>query len=147
MKKFFAVALLALLCFGYAHGQESQRPVGSKGNTLAGDPAVISGHYEIEKVNKAKGVTEHINVNYALSAAPFRQVMNIVLNTANPTMFHADITDANGAKVMHWQPAAKSHLYNETLNFSQLVPGTYKLDIYSELNEAIPYSITFQKEK
>lgn len=147
MKKLFTILSLGLLVCATSYGQQSHNMQTNITNENAVDKSVISGHFEMNIPDKKKGITEHINVNYTVSPAPFTQFLNLELNTAEATMFSADVVDASGAKKMHWAPAVKSNSYKGTMNIAQLVPGEYMLNIYSDLTPELLYTITFRKEK
>lgn len=143
MKNSLIFVFFLLLNINSSFGQQSQN---SGPNTSSLDPALISGHFEINKENEKNGVTEHINVNYAISPVPFTDVLNIEINTADPTIFSASIFDAKGRTLAQWHPSGKSHTYKGTLNISKLKPGDYNLSIYSELTKGVAYNIPFQKK-
>ncbi len=144
MKKWFALTLLVVvLNITNSPGQEIRQSQSTNNSSV--DKSVISGHFSIDKDNRQSGVVEHINVNYALSPVPVTSVLNINLRTPAPLMLTADIVDINGRKLIHWEPASKSYTYSGVINIDQLVPGNYKVDIYSEFSPAFVYSINFQK--
>jgi hypothetical protein len=111
------------------------------------DPTTTSGHFEIAMVNAERHRTEHINVNYSLSPAPFTNNIVIELSTPQPTSFRADIVTAGGAKVIHWKPAVKNYHYRDDIDISRLAPGTYFVNIYSEDYPGLLHSISFKKAK
>jgi hypothetical protein len=124
----------------FAFGQQTQPWQGT-------DASVIAGHFEMNKRNEQRNITEHINVNYSISPMPFSKTLKLELSTALPTLFSADIVDARGQKVKHWVPQAKSYRYEETLDISSLPVGEYSLNIYSELGTTMQHRISFRKEK
>jgi hypothetical protein len=123
-----------------------QNASNSTSNISSHDPTLISGHFEINKENREKGIIEHINVNYALSPVPFTSVLNLEINTAEPTIFSACIYDGDGRILAKWQPTGKNHAYKGSLNISKLSPGDYNLSIYSEMDKGVAYTIPFQKK-
>jgi hypothetical protein len=143
MRKSIPVIILLLLQLLSAKGQQNI----STSNEGAIDKSLIAGHFDIDKKNEQRGITEHINVNYSLSPAPFTKYLTLELSTAQPTLFTADIVDAKGQKVKHWAPQAKSYFYKDVINISSLAPGNYKVNLYSEISTTLIYSIAFHKEK
>src|SRR5947207_2994932 len=87
-----------LVTVNNTYGQE-QSPAATQKHSQVIENTVISGHFEIEKNNKERKVTEHINVNYALSPAPFSNILNLELGTTDPMFFCADIVDSKGNKL------------------------------------------------
>ncbi len=122
-----------------------QHASNSTSNISSHDPTLISGHFEINKENREKGIIEHINVNYAISPLPSGDVLHLELNTAEPTLLRAYVYDANKRMQALWLPSAKSYTYKGDMNIAKLKPGTYKLSIWSEINGDIAYEIPFQK--
>jgi hypothetical protein len=144
MKKFLFVLLFA---GGGALSSFGQQALSHQPKQNSFNPSVTGGSFDINKNNKQRGITEHINVNYSIYPVPFTDVLNLALSTANPLLFSADIVDLNGNKVAHWQPSVKKYSYTEAIDISSLAPGNYKINIYSEIGEGVVHSISFQKEK
>lgn len=136
MMRYFTVlvSISMLFLISTSHGQQN-----------VADKRIISGHFEMEKNDPKKGVTEHINVNYSLSPAPFTDVLNMELSTPDPVLFTADIVDPDGRKQYQWKPAAISYRYNENFDISKLAAGKYKLNIYCAGYPGLLKSIPFQK--
>lgn len=143
MKKSCAFIFFIMLNTVITFGQQASN---SGSNISSFDPTLISGHFEINKENKEKRVIEHINVNYAISPVPFSSVLNLEINTAEPTLFSAYIYDRDGRILAQWQPSGKNHAYKGTMNISKLKPGEYNLSIYSEMDKGVAYTIPFQKK-
>ncbi len=145
-KRFLGSFVIALsLCGGSVFAQQTMGSrLPAKQNDLL-DKSIVSGHFEIDKPNKARGIIEHINVNYAIAPAPFSTTLNLQLNTPDPMLFAADIIDAKGEKKIHWQPSQKGHSYNESIDISKLEPGAYQINITSGNKSESLYSISFQK--
>ncbi len=145
-KRLLVSSVIALsLCSGSVFAQQSMgSSLPARQNDLL-DKSIVSGHFEIDKPNKARGVIEHINVNYAIAPAPFTNTLQLQLNTPDPMYFAADVIDAKGTKRIHWQPAQKSHSYNESVDISQLEPGAYQINITNGAKSESLYSISFQK--
>lgn len=148
MKKQFillvAFVLLIVSCTGYA--QQKVAAEARSGSQQAVNTAVLSGYFEVAKPNKVSGIVEHINVNYALSPAPFTNLINLELSTPDPVIFRADIVDANGKKLLEWKAKSPSHDHNTQLDINKLAPGRYKVNVYWQKSEGLLYSIPFQKE-
>jgi len=143
MKKSCAFIFFILLNITVSFGQQASN---SGSNVSSLDQTLISGHFEINKENKERRVIEHINVNYAISPVPFTSVLNLEINTAEPTLFSAYIYDGDGRILAQWQPSGKNHAYRGTMNISKLKPGDYNLSIYSEMDKEVAYTIPFQKK-
>ncbi len=111
--------------------------------TQTPDSSMVSGHFEINVV--AGGDTNHINVNYALSPAPFTTNMNLELNTPDAMLFDVDIRDESGSVMASWSPTASSNYYNHDIDISSLPGGNYYVNIRKESNGAIFYSVPFTK--
>src|SRR4051812_32762285 len=77
----------------------AQQNSGAAAGNMVQNNALVAGNFNIDRQNAARGITEHINVNYVLSPAPFNNVLNLQLNTADPLLFTADIVD-NKNKVL-----------------------------------------------
>ena len=75
-KIFIPSFLLAfcLLCHS-AQAQQQNQPATISGNNA--DNSIIAGHFEIAQANKAKGVTEYINVNFGISPLPLTNVLHL----------------------------------------------------------------------
>lgn len=142
---FAGLCMAGLLHVPSLYGQQALSVKKAGPNVAAIDKSVIAGSYEIEKTNTEKGITEHINVNYRLSPAPFTNVLHLELGTSNPTSFTADIEDVKGNKITQWVPAAKSHQYKDDIDISNLAPGAYQLKIFSEINPEVAHTISFEK--
>lgn len=113
------------------------------------DKTIVSGHFEADNnvMSKAgQNVTEHVNVNYSISPAPFSNELNLVLNTADPVKFSADIVTGNDRKVLQWAATEKSHMHNAKIDISKLNAGNYKVNVYWEKSNTLLYSIPFKKE-
>lgn len=145
MKRIFTSAFLILAGAAASYAQEGRTQDANPNIAAMNNRPVIAGSFEIDKTNSA-GKTEHINVNYAISPVPFTNVLNLELNTPNPTFFRAEIINAQGKKVAQWSPAQKSYLYKGTMDISSLPKGNYKVNIYSELAAGVVNSIPFQKK-
>ena len=126
-------------------GQHTDK--GTAAANLVKNNTQIAGNFEIEKNNARTGITEHINVNCVISPAPFKNVLNLELGTADPILFTADIVDPRGNKVIHWVPSEKSHHYKDNIDISQLAAGDYHLNIYCEYSPSLLQSISFQKSE
>jgi hypothetical protein len=112
------------------------------------DNSIVSGHFEADNNVRSKGgqnVTEHVNVNYSISPAPFSNELNLVLNTADPVKFSAEIVTGN-RKVAQWAATERSHLHNAKMDISKLNSGNYKVNVYWEKSNTLLYSIPFKKE-
>ena len=107
------------------------------------DPNVVSGHFEIHVVSGTD--TNHVNVNYAISPAPFTNIMNLELSTPNTIFFNADILDATNNVLVTWAPTAGSNYYSNNLDISSLPAGNYHVNIHRDNTTAILYSIPFTK--
>jgi len=124
--------LLATLCMAQkTHAQQSN------------DTSVIAGHFEMDTTIGSK--THHINVNYALSPAPFSTTMNVQLNTADNVLFNVDVVDASNAVVLTWTPSAVSNNYNHDLDISSLASGTYAVKIRKYGGSTVLNSISITK--
>jgi len=138
------VIALSLVSGGVFGQQKSSDKLAAKQNETL-DKSIVSGHFEINKPNKERGIIEHINVNYAISPAPFSNYLQLQLSTPDPTTFSAQIIDQKGEKRIHWKPQQVSHSYNESIDLSKLEPGGYQIDIYADNQSERVYSISFQK--
>ena len=144
MKRYRLLILLVISQLSAEH-VFSQQTLGVAPSNLAKDNSVVAGNFMINRENTERGITEHINVNYAVSPAPFTNFLSLELGTADPTRFSADVVDAKGVRVSHWQPVEKSYHYKETIDISKLRPGNYRLNIYCEYGPAILHSVPFEK--
>ncbi|MBS1689801.1 MAG: hypothetical protein JSS96_13820 [Bacteroidetes bacterium] len=108
------------------------------------DPSRVTGQFFIKQTT-AKGV-EKINVNYYLSPAPFTKVLNFSLNTPQPRMLSAKITNSSGRTVLTWKPQAKDYRYETEFNIATLQPGNYNVNVYDAGGVKL-YSIPFSKSK
>lgn len=144
MGRSFLLIILFVLQVLCTKGQQMSTASANQGVIIT---SFIGGHFDINKPNVQRGITEHINVNYSISPAPFTKYLVLELNTAQPTLFTADIVDSKGTKLKHWAPEAKSYIYKGTIDIASLAPGNYKVNIYSEFSTELLYSINFHKEK
>ncbi len=124
----------------------SQQPAGKAVDNSFRDNSIVAGNFAIDKPNKDRGITEHINVNYVMSPAPFKNILKLELGTPNPLLFSADITDVNGKVVKHWVPVQRSYYYKDVIDISQLAPGDYYLNLYCEYSTALMQRVSFKKE-
>ena len=138
------VIALSLVSGGVFGQQKSSEKLAAKQNETL-DKSVVSGHFEINKPNKERGIIEHINVNYALSPAPFSNFIQLQLSTPDPIPFSAQIIDNKGEKRIYWKPQQISHSYNESIDIAKLEPGAYQVNIYAGNQSELVYSISFQK--
>jgi len=115
----------------------------SQGNY--GDPTVVTGHFTADLKNEVRGITEHINVNYILSPAPFTDKLNLTLNTPDPVRFFADIADESGKVVFQWKATEKKHLHEIAMNIANLPSGKYFVNVYWERNSSLIGAIPFEK--
>ena len=109
------------------------------------DPSIVTGHITADLKNETKGITEHININYILSPAPFTDKLTLTLNTPDPVKFFADIVDEQGKVILQWKAQEKSHLHEATMNIAGLPVGKYKVNVYWERNSLLVGAIPFDK--
>ena len=134
---FFILPTLTVLA------QNNSLATGSANNAVT-DPSVRMGHFEMNRLNKQHGITEHVNVNYSLSPVPFSKVLDLEISTAESTFFSAAIVDAKNKEVVNWVPMQESYVYKTRINIAHIPAGKYQLVIYWE-NKAGHYSIPFDK--
>lgn len=148
MKKYciLPIAIILLMASGSSYAQQKAGAEARSGSQQAINTSVLSGFFEVAKPNKVRGIVEHINVNYAISPAPFTNALNLELSTPDPVIFSAYIIDVNGKKLMEWKAKSQSHVHNTQLDISKLASGSYKVNIYWQKSEGLLYSIPFQKE-
>jgi len=107
------------------------------------DPSMVAGHFEIDTT--IGGVVNHINVNYALSPAPFTNVAHVHLNTPNPVLFNVDLLDAENTVIMSWTPDTISNAYDNDLDISSLPSGSYHVNIRKYHTTSVLHTINFTK--
>src|SRR4051812_29479034 len=93
------MAICGLLSAVTTNAQQEKTQNKASANSNVGDKNAIAGSYEIDKNNIQRGIIEHINVNYKLSSAPFKDVLHLDLGTSDPTSFTADIVNSKGDKL------------------------------------------------
>ena len=147
MRKYLVLVLAFALFINVSNsfGQQTINHVADKSNNQVIDKTILSGHFEIEKANKERGIMDHINVNYALSPVPFCNVLNLELSTPDPVIFTAAIVDLNDRKLVQWKAEGPDYIHKSRIDISKLEPGNYKVNIYWEKSEGLLYSIPFQK--
>lgn len=127
----------------------SNSSVATNAGNVQTDKSIVSGHFEANsnRVSKSgQSITEHVNINYSISPAPFSSELNLVLNTAEPVKFSADIVTGNGHKLVEWSSSERSHLHNAKMDISKLNSGNYSVNVYWEKSSTLLYSIPFKKE-
>jgi hypothetical protein len=127
--------LILLACFATFSSQAQTRNQNY-------DPSRVTGRFFIKQTT-AKGL-EQINVNYYLSPAPFTKVLNFSLNTPEPRMLSAKITNSSGKTVLSWKPQAENYRYDTQFNLEALAPGNYNVNVYDAKGIKL-YSIPFSK--
>ena len=110
--------------------------------TQGPDPSVQSGHFEFTRV--VGGITNHINVNYSLSPAPFVASLQVALNTPDPTFFSVDVVDGTGGVLLHWVPSTTDNTYSHSFDISALPPGSYFVHV-NDSGPTLLSSIPFTK--
>ena len=151
----------------YANGQSLPAPSGSGvGKQTGGEnstsflnvnPAnanynagsnVTYGHFDADYSNKAKGgsaLQEHINVNYSYSQSTDNKFLDLTLNTSDPTLFSAQVVDANGKVKANWVANTRNHIHQPKINISNLSAGDYYLNIFWEKSTSAIKSIPFKR--
>lgn len=146
MKKI--ITLIFFMMPAVAMFAQQSNTKGTNANAAGLDHSVITGHFEMEKLTKDKKGHEHINVNYAVSPAPFDKILNLELSTAENMLFSAVITDAKNKELAKWAPHKENYFYRTSIDIASLVPGDYLLTIYWEMDHGMHhYNIPFTKSK
>jgi hypothetical protein len=107
------------------------------------DSTIVSGHFEINTISGAD--TNHVNVNYAVSPAPFTNNMNLELSTPDAILFNVDILDTANSVLLTWTPVSSSNYYNHSIDISSLTAGNYHLNIRRDNTGIILNTIYFTK--
>ena len=110
---------------------------------------VISGHFDADYSNKARGATapqEHINVNYSYSQSIDNKSLDLTLNTSDPTLFSVEIIDAKGKVKAKWAADVRNHIHQPKIDISTLSAGNYNLNIFWEKSTSAIKSIPFKRE-
>jgi hypothetical protein len=109
---------------------------------------VTYGHFDADFSNKAKGgsaIEEHINVNYAYSQSPDNKSLDVMLNTAEPTLFTVQVVDANGKVKANWAANVRNHIHQPKIDISNLSAGNYNLNIFWDKSTTAIKSIPFKR--
>lgn len=125
--------LMVLFTVNKAHAQTEQTV----------DTTIVAGHFEINVVTG--GDTSHINVNYAMSPAPFTNNMSLELSTPDPIFLNIDIQDASNTTLISWAPGSSSNYYSHSIDISSLPAGNYHMNIHRDNSATVLNSVNFTK--
>lgn len=142
MKKIVTLVFFILPTVSLLAQNNNQTTAGANAASL--NPSVRAGHFEMEQLNKDRGITEHVNVNYSLSPVPAGKMLSLELSTAAPTYFSVVVTDMKSREVAHWEPKQESYVYRAQIDVANIPAGKYNM-VINWNNNSGHYSIPFEK--
>lgn len=101
-----------------------------------------SGNFFVTK--KSDKGQERILVGCTLSTAPFTTSLDMYLVAWEPLMLSVKVMNDNSEMVMNWAPSQLNRQYNQHFDISNLIAGTYHMEIYGPDNKKV-YTINFDK--
>lgn len=90
--------------------------------------------------------TERLSVSYGITPKHPVSTAVLTLHTPDPMPLSAKIFNAVGTEVLHWVPAKKVYLYQESLNVSSFPAGLYTVKLYMGSDPKEIHSFNFTKQ-